>query len=168
MRSILVVVALMAAQFMSLPRQAFAAADPALAVIPNLSGVWKLDRDLTNADLRRFRTTTLVITQSYDEVRFDRYDGKNLYATDTFLTDGKERPRYTTRIERAYARAHWDKKKPELVITTRSFLDLDGYQSYNDVDIWTVSPDGETLTHKQIDGKVIIYYRDHNRTDLSQ
>ncbi|MFB3915870.1 MAG: hypothetical protein ACE14M_04030 [Terriglobales bacterium] len=144
--------------------QAFAGADPAMVVVPNLSGIWKLDRDLTNADLRRFKTSTLVVTQTYDEVRFDRYDGKNLYASDTFLTDGKERPRYTTRIERAYSRARWDKKNPQLVITTRSFLDLDGYQAYDDIDIWQVSADGETLTNKQRDGKVIVFYRDHSES----
>jgi len=162
MQSLLVVVLVL---FATVTEPMFAAAaDPTPPGVPNLSGMWKLDRDLTTADMRWNKTTSLVVTQTLDEVRFDRYSGTKLFASDLFLTDGKERPRYTTRIERAYARARWDKKNPVLVITTRSFLDLDGYQSYNDVDFWSVSKDGETLTHKQCDGRVVTYFRDHSES----
>jgi hypothetical protein len=73
------------------------------------------------------------------------------------VTDGEERPSYSTRLARAYARARWDKN--ELVVTTRVFLDVYGYQSYSEADRWDVSDDGKTLTDKSSDGKVMVYYK---------
>ncbi len=42
----------------------------AAAQAPNLSGTWRLDRDLTTADMRWDKTDTLIIGQSGNEIRF--------------------------------------------------------------------------------------------------
>ena len=58
---------------------------------------------------------------------------------------------------RAYARARW--KENKLVVTTRSFLDIYGYQSYSSEDRWELSADGKTLSNKSSDGKVTVFYQ---------
>jgi hypothetical protein len=129
----------------------------AQAEMPAFSGTWRLDRDLTTADLRWNKITILTVTQSDEEVRFHYFDRDRSVGSETFVTDGEERPRYSTRLARAYARARWD--KDELVVTTRVFLDVYGYQSYNEADRWELSEDGKTLTDKSSDGKVMVYYK---------
>lgn len=125
--------------------------------VPTLSGTWRLDRDLTTADLRWNKTTFLLVSQSEEGIRFDYFDGQRSLGSETFVPDGQERPRYKTRLERAYARTRWDRN--ELVIVTRSFLDHFGYQSYSMTDRWELSPDGKTLTDKSSDGKAMVYYK---------
>ncbi len=134
-----------------------AAAGAAQSGLPDFSGTWRLDRDLTTADLRRNKTSILVVYQSLDEVRFDYFDNQRPLGSETFVPDGQERFRYKTRLERAYARTRWEKNG--LVITTRSFLDANGYQSYNMADRWELSSDGKTLTNKSSDGKAMVYYK---------
>ena len=129
----------------------------AQAEMPAFSGTWRLDRDLTTADLQWNKITILTVTQSDEEVRFHYFDRDRSVGSETFVTDGEERPRYRTRLARAYARARWDKN--ELVVTTRVFLDVYGYQSYNEADRWELSADGKTLTDKSSDGKVMVYYK---------
>jgi hypothetical protein len=126
--------------------------------VPNLTGTWRLDRDRTTENLARVKTDTIVIEESVEEIRFEYYDRDHReFGAETFITDGFERPRYVTRIERAYARAEW--KGNRLVIRTRSFLDQQGYQSYIVFDSWERSADGETLINNSSDGKAMVYYR---------
>ncbi len=128
----------------------------AAAQAPNLSGTWRLDRDLTTADMRWDKTDTLIIGQSGNEIRFqysDR-DGHPL-GTNSFTTDNVERRWYKTRVERAWARAHWEDSK--LVITSHVNLDLQGYQYYLGYESWELSPDGKTLINRLRDGKAIVY-----------
>ncbi len=125
--------------------------------VPYLGGDWKLDRDATTEDMRWNRTTNLHISQSEDDIRFDYYDGRHLLGSDVFVADGHERPRYVTRIERAYARARWNKSGLEIL--TRSFLDLEGYRSYSMSDRWEISADGQQLVDKSSDGKVMVFTR---------
>jgi hypothetical protein len=132
---------------------------PAIAEVPDLCGSWKLDRDLTTADLRWNKISSLVIEQSQGEIRFDYFDrDKRHVGWETFLIDGKERHRYTTRMLRAYARARWSKN--ELEVITRVFLDVLGYQSYSETDWWRLSEDGRTLTNRSSDGKAMVYQRE--------
>lgn len=135
----------------------FTVAAAAQSGTPAFSGTWRLDRDLTTADLRWNKITVLTVTQSGEEVRFQYFDPDRLLGSETFVIDGEERPRYSTRLARAYARARWDKNK--LVVTTRVFLDVYGYQSYSEADSWELSEDGTTLTDKSSDGKVMVYYK---------
>lgn len=121
---------------------------------PNLSGVWKLDRDLTTAPY--VKDDTLVVRQTKQRVKFIyQTDGKTT-GTDVFVTDGREADRYKTRIERAYYKATW--KSDRLVIVTQHVLDLWGYQSYRETDFWTLDDGGKTLTEHLSDGKVAVYY----------
>jgi hypothetical protein len=123
----------------------------------SMSGKWHLDRDLTTADLRWNKLTDLVVEQSDGRVRLDYFDHDRPMGSETFITDNRERPRYTTRIERAYARARW--AGHDLVVRTRSFLDLEGYQSFNEIDRWQLSDDGHTLKNLSSDGKALVFYR---------
>ncbi|HVP42903.1 MAG TPA: hypothetical protein VMS96_05695 [Terriglobales bacterium] len=130
---------------------------PALPVTksrPNLSGIWKLDRDLTTAPY--VKDDILVVRQSKQRVKFIYQTDGNVTGTDVFVTDGKEMDRYKTRIERAYYRAAW--KADELVIVTQHVLDALGYQSYKETDSWTLDAEGKTLTQHLSDGKVAVYY----------
>ncbi|MBZ5647198.1 MAG: hypothetical protein LAN37_08260 [Acidobacteriia bacterium] len=130
---------------------------PALSVSkspPNLSGVWKLDRDLTTA--RYVKDDTLVVQQTKARVKFIYHSGDRVTGTDVFVTDGKEQDRYTTRIERAYYRARW--KADKLVVVTQHVLDALGYQTYKETDSWVLDKDGKTLTEKLSDGNVAVYY----------
>lgn len=120
---------------------------------PNLSGIWKLDRDLTTA--RYVTDDTLVVRQTKTRVKFIYRTGNKVTGTDVFVTDGVEQNRYTTRIERAYYRARW--KADELVVVTLHVLDVFGYQSYRETDSWVLDKEGRTLTEKLSDGKVAVY-----------
>jgi hypothetical protein len=121
---------------------------------PNLSGVWKLDRDLTTAPY--VKDDTLVVHQTKQRVKFVYQTDGKVTGTDVFITDGKEMDRYKTRIERAFYKAAW--KDERLVIVTQHVLDLFGYQSYKETDSWTLDDSGKTLTQHLSDGKVAVYY----------
>lgn len=121
---------------------------------PNLSGVWKLDRDLTTAPY--VKDDTLVVRQTKQRVKFIYQTDGKVTGTDVFVTDGKEMDRYKTRIERAYYKATW--KADRLVIVTQHVLDLFGYQAYRETDSWTLDDGGKTLTQHLSDGKVAVYY----------
>ncbi len=124
---------------------------------PDISGTWRLDRDRTTADLRWNKTDRIVVRQSEEDIRIQYFRDRQLLGTEMFITDWVERPRYKTRIERAYARVRWE--EDELLIRTRSFLDAEGYQSYTMEDRWELSEGGETLTDKGSDGKLTVFYR---------
>ena len=84
------------------------------------------------------------LSQSGDATRFEFFDRDgHPFATDTFTTDDVERPRYKTRLERAYSRVRWQGGK--LVIASRVNLDLQGFQSYDAYESWELSADGKTL-----------------------
>src|SRR5512133_2394151 len=95
---------------------------------PDISGTWHLDRDLTTADMRWNKTNRMVVRESADSIVMQYFHDDQSLGEDTFVPDWFERPRYKTRIERAYARVRWEKHG--LLIRTRSFLDVLGYQSY--------------------------------------
>jgi len=124
---------------------------------PYMSGTWRLDRDLTTADLRSNKTNRIVVRQLADNIRIQYFHDDQFLGAEAFIADWIERPRYQTRIERAYARVRWE--KDGLLIRTRSFLDAQGYQSYTMEDRWELSDHGETLTDRGSDGKLMVYYR---------
>lgn len=130
----------------------------AAAQAPNLSGTWKLDRDLTTADMRWDKTDTVLISQSDDDVRFEYFDrDRHSLGTNSFTTDNIERLWYKTRMERAWARVHWQAAK--LVVESHVNLDFQGYQYYNGLETWELSADGKTLTNRLRDGKAVVYQR---------
>jgi len=126
--------------------------------IPDLSGRWKLDRDASHGPSVRRAATEMDITQRGDEVKFTYYSGGAVTGAESFLADGVERDRYTTRIERAYYKVQW--QKDDLVIVTRHIMDVFGYQAYSETDSWLLSEDRQTLTAKLSDGSVLVYEKE--------
>jgi len=122
---------------------------------PNFSGTWKIDRGRSTGPSAPKAPSEVVITQSGDAVTFEYFFGESRSGSETFVADGTERNRYSTRIERAYSRAQWG--KDALLINTRHFLDALGYQFYAEADGWVVSHDRETLTNRLSDGSVVVY-----------
>jgi hypothetical protein len=137
------------------------AASAAFAVvkgIPDLSGHWKLDRDRSSGQSLRRAATELEITQRGDEVKFLYYEGNKVTGMESFLADGIERDRYTTRIEKAFLKVYW--QKDDLIMTTRHIMDVFGYQAYSETDSWLLSADRQTLTAKLSDGSLLVYEKE--------
>lgn len=126
--------------------------------IPDLSGKWKLNPGRSTGPSLRRAATALEVTQRGDEVKFIYYSGDAVSGSESFLADGIEHDRYTTRIERAYSKVHW--QKDDLIIVTRHVLDALGYQAYSETDSWLLSEDRQTLTAKLSDGSLLVYERE--------
>ena len=133
--------------------------------MPNFSGTWNFDRAKTSASYRpssavlKIEQTGVQLKYEYFENGVPKYGGK-------LIVDGKERERYKTKVDRVYYRARW--VKGELVIVIRGFQDVLGTQSYGYTDRWTVSSDGNTLTHTFADKKVAVYRRDDKKSYQTQ
>jgi hypothetical protein len=147
-----------AARVLALALLAACASFAVVKNIPDLSGKWKLDRDRSAGPSLPRAATALDITQRGDEVKFIYYSGGGATGSESFLADGVERDRYSTRIERAYARVRW--QKDDLIIITRHVLDALGYQAYSETDSWLLSGDRQTLTAKLSDGSLLVYERE--------
>jgi len=126
--------------------------------LPDFSGHWKLNPERSSGPSLRKAATELEITQRGDEVKFTYYAGGATTGSESFLADGVERDRYTTRIERAYYKVQW--QKDDLVIVTRHLMDVFGYQTYSETDSWIPSEDHQTLTAKLSDGSLLVYERE--------
>jgi hypothetical protein len=131
---------------------------------PDVSGHWKLDRDLSRGPSVRRAATQLDLTQRGDEVKFVYYSGDAITGSESFLADDIERDRYVTRIERAYAKVRW--RGNDLIIITKHVLDVSGYQAYSETDTWTLAEDRQTLTAKLSDGTVLVYEKDSDAEPL--
>jgi len=126
--------------------------------LPDLSGKWRLNQERSSGPSLRKAATELEITQRGDEVKFTYYSGGAVTGSESLLADGVERDRYTTRIERAYYKVHW--QKDDLVIITRHLMDVFGYQTYSETDSWMLSEDRQTLTAKLSDGSLLVYEKE--------
>jgi hypothetical protein len=134
-------------------------------VTPNFSGTWSLDPDKTTAPYQP-SSAVLKIEQRGSQLRYEYFQDGVLKYGGTLIIDGRERERYKTRVDRVYYRARW--VKGELVIVTRGFQDSMGTQSYGYTDRWTISNEGDTLTHTFADKKVAVYRRDGNTSYQTQ
>lgn len=130
-----------------------AAAVAGTAAPPNFAGKWKLDVVRSTGDTTR--NGTIVINQNGNALEFNYYTGVESAGTDVFVTDGHQRERYRTRLGTAYTRARWE--KGALLITTTTALNNEGTQTYDDSERWSLSKDGQVLSMKSSDGKVLIY-----------
>ena len=131
--------------------------------LPDLSGHWKLNQERSSGPSLRMAATELDISQRGDEVKFTYYSGGAETGTESFLADGVERDRYTTRIERAYYKVQW--QKDTLSIVTRHLMDIFGYQTYSETDTWKLSEDRRTLTAKLSDGSLLVYEKEGGDSD---
>jgi hypothetical protein len=122
---------------------------------PDLSGRWMLAGSNRAWDALKTAETHLIISQSGEEIRLDRYSGEKLLSSETFVADGKERKRYATRTTTAYTKAQW--VKGGFVITTRTVLDPQGTQSYAETDKWFLIDGGLKLQNKLSDGTMLLY-----------
>ncbi len=130
--------------------------------VPNLNGTWKLDQDASTGPPIAKGASILVITQSGDDFTFDYYASSNgkrgeLIQTSAYSTDGRERRGNKIRTYVTYVRSYWHRST--LVMQTRNVMDLDGYQTFNTEDRWTLSEDGKTLTDQSSDGTKAVYVR---------
>jgi len=128
----------------------------------DLSGNWKLVREKSRGPSLAKAPTELNITQRGDEVKFDFFHDGEPSGSESFLADNVERSRYTTRVDRAYSRVHWD--KDTLIIITRHFLDALGYQTFSETDSWALSRDRNTIANNVSDGSVLVYEREGSDT----
>jgi len=92
--------------------------------IPNLSGTWELDPARTTAP-HQPSNAVIKIEQTGPQIRYEYFANGVLKYGGTLITDGKERERYKTKVDRVYYRARWI-KGDELVIVTRGFQDAMG------------------------------------------
>lgn len=127
-------------------------------VMPNFSGTWVLDRARTTAPYQS-SSAVLKIGQVGPQLKYEYFENGALKYGGELITDGKERERYRTKVDRVYYRARW--VKGELVIVTRGFQDAMGTQSYSYTDRWAAAGDGNTLTHTLSDKKVVVFRRDN-------
>ena len=144
----------------------FAASKPVQSAPVNLAGSWRLDAVASTLKNIGRAATQIVITQSDDEIQFDYVAGEKSLGSDVFALNGRERQRYSSRVERAYSRARFNKN--QLTITTRGVLDVTGEQQYTDTETWTLSPDGKTLTNDPKDGNLFIYRKDTSAAAQAQ
>jgi hypothetical protein len=124
----------------------------------DMSGTWKLVREKSKGPSLAKAPTELDVTQRGDEVKFDFMHDGEASGSESFLADNVERSRYTTRIERAFARVRWDDNT--LVVTTRHFLDPLGYQTFSETDSWVLSRDRKTVINNVSDGSILVYERE--------
>jgi len=126
------------------------------SVMPNLSGAWHLDPGRTTAPYQP-ASANLTIEQAGTQLRYAYFENGIQKYRGELITDGRERERYKTKVDRVYYRARW--VKGELVIVTRGFQDAMGIQSYSYTDRWAVTSDGNTLTHTLSNKKVVVFVR---------
>jgi hypothetical protein len=122
---------------------------------PDLSGKWRLNRELSTADPRFMKDDSMIVTQKGNEVKFAYFIDDKADGAETIVVDGIDHRRYVTRIERAYARASWGNE--ELVIRTKHVMDDLGYQFYDEIERWVLSANHRTLVNQLPDGKKIVW-----------
>lgn len=127
--------------------------------VPAISGTWNLDLIHSTADPQPSFGTQLVITRyGNNKLQFEFLQEKKPLARNVYTLDGREYPSYYNTNERAFVSAKVNNKS-ELVVRTRSILDIDGTQEFTETDTWSLSRDGKTLVDKTDDGKVRVYVK---------
>ncbi len=125
--------------------------------IPNLSGTWVLDPAGSKLGQSQPRVSMVVIEQTLPNVRFDYWSGERNLGVETISTDGEARQRYSTRIEKAVTYGRFEKST--FRVLTDHVINSYWGQQYTEIEEWTISTDGNTLTHKLSDGKIEVFRR---------
>ncbi len=133
--------------------------------IPNFSGTWKLDRNLSTGQPDAKGASLLVITQSGDTLSFDYYRANNgergdLIQSSSFTTDGRERRGNKARTYITYVKSYWQGKS--LILQNKGIIDPGGEQTFTLEDRWVMSSDGKTLTDQSSDGTKTVFTRQPN------
>lgn len=125
---------------------------------PNISGAWRVDLDLSHGADRWDKTYRVIVSQSDDGIVFHYFDRKgNDLGTDHFVPDGRERPRWKTHVEHAFATVKWHGNK--LLIETCSVQSSYFNEMYYTDDAWELTND-DMLGHKLTDGKMMLFRRE--------
>jgi len=125
----------------------------------DFAGRWKFIAEKSKGGSYFPPDTTLVVRQLGSRMYFEYWANNHLFQRDEYRTDGKMEKSYTNANESVFVDGRLYKN--ELQITTHHVIEGEiGSQSFNDVDRWTVSQDGKTLTGRPSDGKTVVFQRE--------
>jgi len=126
----------------------------------DFSGTWKLNMQKSKGAPDWRPDTVLVVLQSPYQVHFVYFlngAAPTPFETHDYVTNGKESKLYGNGNEEAYASVRWTSKYVLQVrmhhVVRSEIADTD----WTEIDTWTLSDDGKTLTNKISDGKVLVY-----------
>lgn len=125
----------------------------------NFSGTWILDR--SRSDMKQMKNIaeaqhaglTMTVDQEGNTVhvtRIFKIEGQERTEVHTYTTDGTETMNTGLRGESVTTRAHWDGGKL-VILSTRKVSMVVREVTVESKGIWSLSPDGKTLT---IDGTI--------------
>jgi hypothetical protein len=126
----------------------------------DFSGTWKLNMQKSKGAPDWRPDTVLIVLQSPYQIHlvyFLNAAAPSPFETHDYVTNGKESKLYATGAEEVYAGVRWTSKYVLQVrmhhIVRSEIADTD----WTEIDTWTLSDDGKTLTNKISDGKVLVY-----------
>ncbi|SRR5229473_454494 len=141
---------------------------------PDLSGVWQLNvaKSKTAKNSNKhilLKPATLLITCKTNTVQMSYTSGNNV-TKKTYTTDGKEQDTSQGTGSRTVSKAHW--KKGVLIIETSEQMGTPGglipfgTELIHDTERWSLSPDGNTLTHEE-DNPRLVYIFDRVNSETA-
>jgi hypothetical protein len=140
---------------------------------PDLSGAWQLNiaksKAANNSNKRLpLKPATLLIACKANTVQMV-YTSGNGVIKKTYTTDGKEQEISRGAGGRTLSKAHW--KKGVLIIETSGQIGtpgslIPGTELIHDTERWSLSPDGNTLTHEE-DNPRIVYIFDRSSAEAA-
>jgi hypothetical protein len=126
----------------------------------DFSGTWKLNVKKSKGFPDWRPDTVLVVLQSPYQVHFTYFlnaDAVSPFQNVDYVTNGLESKLYATGPEEAYASAKWSARNVLLIRTHHVVRSEIADTDWTEIDTWTISDDGKTLTNKQSDGRVLVY-----------
>jgi hypothetical protein len=128
----------------------------------DFSGTWKLNMKKSKGAPDWRPDTVLVVLQSPYQIHFTYFvnpDAVQAFENHDYVTNGKESKLYTTATEQVSASVRWTGKNVLQVRTRHMVRSEIADTDWTEVDTWSLSDDGKTLTNKLSDGKTIVYDR---------
>lgn len=126
----------------------------------DFSGTYKLNMQKSKGAPDWRPDTVLVVLQSPYQVHFIFFlnsDAVQPFENHDYVTNGKEAKLYAAPTEEVYASSKWTSKYVLLVRTHHLVRNEIADTDWTEIDTWTLSDDGKTLTNKGSDGKVLVY-----------
>jgi len=135
----------------------------------DFSGTWKLNMKKSKGAPDWRPDTVLVVLQSPHQIHFTYFlnqDARQPFESHDYVTNGKEAPLYTSANEQTYYSVRWNNKSVLQVKIHHKVRAEIADTDWDEIDIWTLSNDGKTLTNKLSDGKFIVYDRTERERPL--
>ena len=126
----------------------------------DFSGTYKINMQKSKGAPDWRPDTVLVVLQSPYQVHFVYFvnsDAVSPFESHDYVTNGKESKLYAAATEEVYASTKWTSKYVLLVRTRHLVRNEIADTDWTEVDTWTLSDDGKTLTNKGADGKILVY-----------